>query len=58
MHLKFSIVNVADPSWNAFSKQVCKRVQQAFVEIAERLFKKAVPIHFVNYFTTNNILWT
>ena len=58
MHLKFSVVNVAEPSWNTFSEQVSNSVQQSFVEITERLFKKAVPIHFVNYFTTNNILWT
>ena len=25
------------------------------VEVTERLFKKAVPIYFVNYFITNNI---
>ena len=31
-------------------------MQQSFVEIIERLFKKAVSIHFINYFTTNNIL--
>ena len=41
-----------------FSKQVSNSVQQSIVEITERLFKMAVPIHFVNYFTTNNILWT
>ena len=58
MHLKFSVVNVAEPTWNAFSKQVSDSVQQSLVEITEKLFKMAVPIHFVNYFTTINILWT
>ena len=58
MHLKFSVVNVAEPTWNTFSKQVSNSVQQSFVEITERLFKKAVSIQLVNYFTTNNILWT
>ena len=58
VHLKFSVMNIAEPTWNAFSKQLSNSVQQSFVEITERLFKKAVPIHFVNYFTTNNILWT
>ena len=58
MHLKFSVVNVAEPTWNIFSKQVSSSVQQSFVEITERLFKKAVPINFVNYFTTTNIHWT
>ena len=57
MHLKFSAVYVAEPTWNAFFKQVNNSVQQSFVEITDRLFKKAMPIHFVNYFTTNNILW-
>ena len=56
MHLKFLVVNVAEPTWKTFSKQVSNSVQQSFVEITERLFKKAVPIHFVNYFTKNNIL--
>ena len=41
-----------------FSEQVNSRVQHSFIEITERLFKKAVPIYFVYYFTTNNILWT
>ena len=50
MQLKFSVVNVAEQTWNTFSKQVTNSVQQSFVEITERLFKKAVPIHFVNYF--------
>ena len=58
MDLKFSEVNVAEPTWNAFTKQVISSAQQSFVEITESLFKKAVPVHFVNYFTTNNILWT
>ena len=58
MQLKFSVVNVAEPIWNAFSKQASNSVQQLFVEITERLFKKAVPIHLMNYFTTNNIIWT
>ena len=58
MHFKFSVVNIADPPSNTFSKQVSNSVQQSFVEITKRLFEKAVPIHFVNYFTTNNILWT
>ena len=58
MHLKFSVVNVAEPIWNAFSKQVSNSVQQSFVEITDRLFKKAVPINFINYFTANDILWT
>ena len=58
MHLKFSVVNVAEQTWNTFSKQVSSIVQQSFDEITERLFKKAVTIDFVNYFTTNNILWT
>ena len=60
MHLKFSVVNVAAPSWNAFSKQVNNSVQQSFAEITERLFKNAVPKKFVNYFTKNrpNIPWT
>ena len=56
--LKIIGVNVAEQTWNAFSKQVSSNLQQSVVEITERLFKKAVPIHFVNYFTTNNILWT
>ena len=58
MHLKFSVVNVAEPTLITFSKQVSSSVQQSDVEIAERLFKKDVPIHFINYCTTNNILWT
>ena len=58
MHLKFSVVNLADSSWNTFSKQMSNSMHQTFVEITERLFKKAVPIHFVNYLTTNNILWS
>ena len=53
MHL----VNVAEPTLNAFSKQVGSSMQQAVVEITERLFKRAVLIHFVNYLTANNILW-
>ena len=39
-------------------KQVSSSVQQSGVEITEILFEKTVPIHFVNYYTTNNILWT
>ena len=58
MHLKFSVVNVVESTRNAFSKQVISSMQQSVDEITERLFKKAVPIHFVNYFTTNNILCT
>ena len=58
MHLKISVVNLADPLWNTFYKQMSNSMQQSFVEITERLFKKAVSIHFVNYFTTNNTLWT
>ena len=61
MHLKFSVVNLTEQTWNAVSKQVKQvnnSMQKWFVEITERLFKKAVPIHFVNYLITNNILWT
>ena len=47
MHLKFSAVNVADPTRNALSEQVS--VQHSFVQITERLFKMAVNIHFVNF---------
>ena len=49
IHSKSPIVNVAEPTWNDFSKQVNSIVQQPFVEITERLFKKVVPIHFINY---------
>ena len=47
MHLKFSVVNVVESTRNAFSKQVISSMQQSVDEITERLFKKAVPIHFV-----------
>ena len=58
MHLKFSVVNAAEPTWNAFYKQMSKRVQSVLLKLLREYFKKAVPIQFVNYFTSNNILLT
>ena len=41
-------MDVAEATRNAFSKQVSTKYATVIVEITERLFKKAVPIHFVS----------
>ena len=50
MHLKFSVVNVAEPTCNAFFKEVSNSVHQSFVVVTEKLFEKAVPIEHLKIF--------
>ena len=43
MHLKFSVVNITEPTGNAFSKQVSNRVQQSVVKLLRGYLKRLCP---------------
>ena len=55
MHSKSPVVNLAEPSWNAFGKQVSNSVQQSIV--TDILVGMSIHLLIIHCFNSLQIFW-